>query len=67
MISIAGSPVANLLKIETTDVEENQESDDQSAENNNTVDQDENGNETLYIPGLDYGTGWDTNDLALNM
>ena len=63
----AGSPVCKSAEDETTDVEENQESDDQSAENNNTVDQDENGNETLYIPGLDYGTGWDTNDLAYNL
>ena len=63
----AGSPVCKSAEDETTDVEENQENDDQSAENNNTVDQDENGNETLYIPGLDYGTGWDTNDLAYNL
>ena len=63
----AGSPVCKSTEDETTDVEENQESDDQSTENNNTVDQDENGNETLYIPGLDYGTGWDTNDLAYNL
>ena len=63
----AGSPVCKSTEDETTDVEENQESDDQSTENDNTVDQDENGNETLYIPGLDYGTGWDTNDLAYNL
>ena len=62
-----GSPLCKSAEDETTDVEENQENDDQSAENNNTVDQDENGNETLYIPGLDYGTGWDTNDLAYNL
>ena len=63
----AGSPVCKSAENEITDGEEDQESDDQITENNNTVDQGGDGNEALYIPGLDYGTGWDTNDLAYNL
>ena len=36
-------------------------------EQNNTEDPEQNNTEEKYVPGLDYGTGWNTSDVAHNI
>ena len=57
----SGAPVCKSTE------EEDQKSDLNSTESDNTNNQEENDNKTVYIPGLDYGTGWNVSDIIHNI